>query len=659
MLPLRSDTIRLVQNGCSFHGLRSEDPNQHLKDFLKLLDSLDFDVAKGKGCACVYFNFPFVIKLATGLNVFQQDPSPHERILLLVSLLDSFHREGLQNSAMTSRCSNNIKESLFLKHGLISKTYSKKQTIDQSAGGKVRDRNAEESWALLEDLALYDNESWNDPRDFAKLVKAISLPQDVPMNKITSSCEICSGPHDTQYCMENPEQARAKQPWRDDHIDTVLKVITDRITGALPSDTVKNPKLNVNSTSPVLSARDTDEDHHAMVKVESEHKKSEEEEGNTENIKSPSQSDPSISFITKRVRKLNSFLESSSLYDDSHEEELRENENAATGGLEVEYFDTFPTRSELAYHKYLICGPIPSLFLRNPIIAKGYFMIVEDISSIIDPRLLQVVLGKPFVEISNMTHDLSLRVVKFTDGINEIAYKMPHKIEQYNSLLDLEKEHTKSVYLRNKEDKRRGVEYAMSKILGFCKECLELGPEYLTGVADGGGATPLRTLQIQSLMTLRIQSLTTLVLGDFANSVLDDFASSVPDDFSPWNLSFRDLLGTNTNPQDSKRLKQLADMGLPSTSKDGIYESKSLPEGKTTDPQDFSDEEIFEAGDKMETNLPHATKEHFWTPSFTDKVIPSNEHHSPLKEIISTRHQSQTAKVSQPESSKTKRLITP
>ncbi|GKE57498.1 hypothetical protein Tco_1496683 [Tanacetum coccineum] len=76
------------------------------------------------------------------------------------------------------------------------------------------------------DLALYDNESWNNPWDFAKPVKAISLPQDVlstsgrrlielknqvqrlmearlaPMqptqvNKITYSCEICSGPHDT------------------------------------------------------------------------------------------------------------------------------------------------------------------------------------------------------------------------------------------------------------------------------------------------------------------------------------------------------------------------------------------------------------------------------------------------------------------------------
>nr|GEU77675.1 MAK10-like protein [Tanacetum cinerariifolium] len=41
--PLRSDTIQLVQNGCSFHELRSEDPNQHLKDFLKLVDSLDLD----------------------------------------------------------------------------------------------------------------------------------------------------------------------------------------------------------------------------------------------------------------------------------------------------------------------------------------------------------------------------------------------------------------------------------------------------------------------------------------------------------------------------------------------------------------------------------------------------------------------------------------
>nr|GEZ60292.1 retrotransposon Orf1 [Tanacetum cinerariifolium] len=114
------------------------------------------------------------------------------------------------------------------------------------------------------------------------------------------------------------------------------------------------------------------------------------------------------------------------------------------------------------------------------------FMIVEDISSIIDPRLSQVVLGKPFVEIPNMTHDLSIGVAKFTEGTNEIAYKMPYKIEQYNSLSYLEKEHTKSVYLGNEEDKRRRVDYVMSTILWFYKECLKLGPEYLTVLEDKG-----------------------------------------------------------------------------------------------------------------------------------------------------------------------------
>ncbi|GJS64243.1 zinc finger, CCHC-type containing protein [Tanacetum coccineum] len=44
VVPLRFDTIWLLQNGCSFYGLRSEDPNQHLKDFLKLVDAFNLDV---------------------------------------------------------------------------------------------------------------------------------------------------------------------------------------------------------------------------------------------------------------------------------------------------------------------------------------------------------------------------------------------------------------------------------------------------------------------------------------------------------------------------------------------------------------------------------------------------------------------------------------
>ncbi|GJW93764.1 hypothetical protein Tco_0173436 [Tanacetum coccineum] len=146
------------------------------------------------------------------------------------------------------------------------------------------------------------------------------------------------------------------------------------------------------------------EDHHTMIEVKGGREEAEEERreerGDPKEINTdlPSSLDPSISFITEKVRKLNSFLESFSLvpqssdtefvctkeddgdvmfieivkmYDESREEEFGEDEGVATRGLEVEYFDTFSTRNELAYHKYLTCGPIPSLFLRNPIIVGG------------------------------------------------------------------------------------------------------------------------------------------------------------------------------------------------------------------------------------------------------------------------------------------------
>ncbi|GJX60128.1 zinc finger, CCHC-type containing protein [Tanacetum coccineum] len=57
VVPLRSDTIRLVQKECSFHGLRSEDPNQHLKDFLKLVDSLDLDGKNRERARLCLFQF--------------------------------------------------------------------------------------------------------------------------------------------------------------------------------------------------------------------------------------------------------------------------------------------------------------------------------------------------------------------------------------------------------------------------------------------------------------------------------------------------------------------------------------------------------------------------------------------------------------------------
>ncbi|GJY98955.1 MAK10-like protein [Tanacetum coccineum] len=106
---------------------------------------------------------------------------------------------------------------------------------------------------LVDSLDLDGENSWNDPRDFAKPVKAISLPHDVPstsdrhliklenqvqclmeahlsltqpnqVNKITTSYEICSCPHDTQYCMKDPEQASVEYASsRTDEVGGIVK----------------------------------------------------------------------------------------------------------------------------------------------------------------------------------------------------------------------------------------------------------------------------------------------------------------------------------------------------------------------------------------------------------------------------------------------------
>ncbi|GJW11709.1 hypothetical protein Tco_1577536 [Tanacetum coccineum] len=150
------------------------------------------------------------------------------------------------------------------------------EPLTNRAGGKLCDINAEESWALLEDLTLYDNESWNDLRNFSKPVKVITLPQDVPS---TSGRCLIELENQVQRLMEahlaltQPTQVsnfmasqdarlskfeadfKQQQSEITNKIKTVLKAITDRMAGALPSDTVKNPKLNINFTTLVLSAR--------------------------------------------------------------------------------------------------------------------------------------------------------------------------------------------------------------------------------------------------------------------------------------------------------------------------------------------------------------------------------------------------------------------
>ncbi|GJS49752.1 hypothetical protein Tco_0599873 [Tanacetum coccineum] len=276
-----------------------------------------------------------------------------------------------------------------------------------------------------------------------------------------------------------------------------------------------------------------------------------------DNTNSPSNVPPS--FLIEKVLKLNLILESLNLKtqssysrvvckkandsdvmlieliknnDDLSKEELDENDDVlGEEEFEGDHFDKFPTRNELAYHKYLMSAPFPSMIVSNPIIVEGnplnlkipcnigHIHVGRDYIDLYYPlnimsiccynRIMTTPLeprkdskspsginnftgrfrGIP-IFVGNLTYASDfmivedIRVVKFTKGVEEISYKMPYKIEQYDSLSDREKENMKSVYFRIKKDKRKGVEYVISKILGFYKECLELGPEYQTGLEE-------------------------------------------------------------------------------------------------------------------------------------------------------------------------------
>ncbi|GKC07648.1 hypothetical protein Tco_0999258 [Tanacetum coccineum] len=279
-----------------------------------------------------------------------------------------------------------------------------------------------------------------------RLMEAHLAPtQPTHVNKITTACEICSGPHDTQYCMEDPEQAFVKyassrtdeareglvsnfmasqvarlskfkanfkqqQSEMTNKIDIVLKAITDRIAGTLPTDTVKNPKL---STSLVLSARSYPIiDPQCSAQIQSSingitiHPKQQGDsrddktEGNEEERKdslgnihynSSTPPDTSVSFITEKVLKFISLFESLGLVPPSSNTELvctkegdgdvmfikivpkdddSRKEEPEAGERVVEQFDMFPTKSEIRISMYLCVVQSLQYFYGTPSLQK-------------------------------------------------------------------------------------------------------------------------------------------------------------------------------------------------------------------------------------------------------------------------------------------------
>ncbi|GKA60860.1 zinc finger, CCHC-type containing protein [Tanacetum coccineum] len=206
VVPLRSNTIRLVQNGCSFHGLRSEDPNQHLKDFLKLVDSLDLDES-----------ITIWEDLTTRFLAQFFPPEEDCKTRNDIQKFNKHHGESLP------RCGLVFRELLQNVHH---------HGIDLWLQVQIG------WWSLRHSYCMEDPTSFVEyashlPNEEGRLVSNFIASQDTRLPKFEADF-------------------KQQQSEMTNKIDTVLKSITDRIAGALHSDTVKNPKL---STTLVFFAR--------------------------------------------------------------------------------------------------------------------------------------------------------------------------------------------------------------------------------------------------------------------------------------------------------------------------------------------------------------------------------------------------------------------
>lgn len=106
------------------------------------------------------------------------------------------------------------------------------------------------------------------------------------------------------------------------------------------------------------------------------------------------------------------------------------------------------------------------------------FMVVEDLASVIDCRLSQVVFGRPFVDESNLEYDEIDGTIRFASETERITYRMPNRMKEFHFVPRFDMDTIGAFEDINEEDKKKGMDYVWGKKSLFYKDCLTLGPKY-------------------------------------------------------------------------------------------------------------------------------------------------------------------------------------
>ncbi|GJT37617.1 retrovirus-related pol polyprotein from transposon TNT 1-94 [Tanacetum coccineum] len=105
-----------------------------------------------------------------------------------------------------------------------------------------------------------------------------------------------------------------------------------------------------------------------------------------------------------------------------------------------------------------------------------YTMYLEEF--VIDDRLSEVVLGKPFMQASKLTYDESLGLIRFAHRDDEVMFRMPQRTKELDLVSPLEKDKFEEFFVESLKVRKKRFKHVLEKRKGYYKACLNLGRTY-------------------------------------------------------------------------------------------------------------------------------------------------------------------------------------
>ncbi|GJZ06428.1 hypothetical protein Tco_0540221 [Tanacetum coccineum] len=99
-------------------------------------------------------------------------------------------------------------------------------------------------------------------------------------------------------------------------------------------------------------------------------------------------------------------------------------------------------------------------------------------ATVIDGRLSEVVLGKPFMQASKLTYDESLGSIRFAHRVDEVVFRMPQRTKELDLVSPLEKDKFEAFFVEKLMVRKKGFKHVLEKRKGYYKACMNLRRTY-------------------------------------------------------------------------------------------------------------------------------------------------------------------------------------